>query len=356
MPLPPAALRLFSTQYGLFSRAQSRHLLTPAERRILRDNPDVEFSSRRVFHHVAVPATLGSQLLLPVLDASPGAWLWGPSAALWWGFSRDRDPTVHVARVDGTYPNPVGRIHQIGRLDPCDVTEHHGIPIARPERALLTLAAHETRRIKPSRLPGRRNGEDVILLRPAIRRLERVTDHAWSLGLIDPDFIHGMVERLSCQGRAGIVVMREVLRTRGPDHVPTESGAERRFEQILGYVAHNLERQVIVHDDQGFVGRVDYLGKPWPLVIEVNGELNHVTLTDRARDEARYQRLLAAGHSVLVVWQYDVWNRSRLVTQIVKQRLMSPDRVPTIHRPTPAPWELLADHPGRLAPPVGPAG
>jgi very-short-patch-repair endonuclease len=311
--------------------------------------------THRVFRHTAAPVTLGSQLLLPVLDAAPRAWLWGTSAARWWGFSRDRDPTVHVARVDGKYPNPLGRIHQIRRLDPCDVTVHHGIPVARPERVLLTLAAHETRRYKPSRLRDRRHGEDIVLLTPAIRKLARITDHAWSLGLVDPPFIHEMVERLSRQGRAGIVVMREVLRHRGADYVAPESGNEQRFEAVIGDLVASLDRQVVVNDARGLIGRVDYLARAWPLVIEINGELHHVTLTDRASDSARYERLLAAGYSVLVVWQYDVWHRPRQVRGHVRRLMQSPDRAPTVHRPTAAPWELLAGEAGRTVRSLRPA-
>jgi len=353
-PLPVHALSLFADQYGLLSRAQARDVLSEAERRVLSTHPDVEHISRRVFRHSAVPVTLGAQLLLPVLDATPRAWLWGASAARWWGFSRDRSPIVHVARVDGSYPKPLGRIHRIGRIDPCDVTLHHGIPIARPERVLLTLAAHETRRYRPSRLPERRNGEDLALLRPAIKKLEGVVDHAWSLGLIDAEFITSMVKRLQSRGRAGIVVLREALRDVGPDYVATDSGTERRFEDLLGVLADQFDRQVEISDDHGLIGRVDYLARRWPLVVEVNGELHHVTRSDRARDSRRYARLLAAGFSVVVVWQYDVWSAPDPVFRGVSGLLTNRDRVPTLHRPTAAPWQLLADSPGRVVSAIRP--
>lgn len=343
MPLPSPVLELFEQQHGLLARVQARALLDRNERRSLYRHGDVDHITTRVLRHRACPYGLGTRLCAPVLDALPGACLWERSAALWWGFGRDRSPVVHVARRSRPEPDAIGRLHRISDLDPLDVVLHDGIPTARPERTILSLAATETRKYRPSRLPDRRGGEDVILLTPAIRTIERILDHAWSLGLIDGEFIHDLLERQAVQGRNGIVVLREALRRRPPDYLPPESGAERRFEELLMDLVDQFQRQVEIEDPEGLIGRVDYLARRWPLVVEINGEFGHTSLSDRASDDVRYERLLSAGYSVLVLWQYDVWQRGDQVRRIVGRVLSRPDERPTLHRPTPAPWELLTD-------------
>lgn len=340
MSLPSSVHELLASQYGLVANVQLRSVLTPAELRSVYRSRELERVSARLLHHRAVPVSLGSVMGAGVLDALPDACLWSASAALWWGFGRTRDRVVHVGRRT-RIRRPVARIHRIRELDAVDVTVHQGLPVARPERVLLSLAAIETRRLMPSRLPDRRHGEDLILLRPAIERVERVTDQAWSAGLVNGEFIHEMVTRLEQRGRAGVVVLREVLRRRPPDYLPAESGTELRFEEVIGPDVHDLGRQVRIDDERGFIGRVDYGATTWPLIIEINGEPGHTSLTDRRADLARYERLMAAGYSILVWWSYDVWQRPALVADVTARLLRHPDDVPTLHRPTPPPWDLL---------------
>lgn len=340
--LPSIALQLFREQYGYIACRQLAETLTRNDRRRVYRHPDVERVNSRILRHLAVPSSLCGQLIAPVLDAGPGTVLWGSSASLLFGFGRDRDPLVHVARLLHSAPNPLGRVHRLVTLEPVDVTDHLGVPVARAERVILALAEAATRDWKPTRFK-HTELTDVQVLAPVIAHMAKVLDHAWSMGLIDGERIHDLCERMRGHGQAGIVVLRELLRTRPPDYIPPESGLEIRFEEIIGFLVSELDRQVEVFDAEGLIGRVDYHAKELPLVFEINGERFHTSLTDRAEDEARYRRILVTGRSVVVLWEYDVWQRSKQVRQVVTDRLRLRDPVPTLHRPTMAPWQLLPE-------------
>ena len=340
--LPPRVLDLFAVQYGHVAKEQLRNELTNAERKQVYRHPEVERVTSRVLHHRATGPSLGAQLILPVLHAAPGGRLWDVSAALWWGFGRDRAPVVHVARHRYPVPDPIGRVHYVSDLDPEDTCTHRGIPIARPERVILGIAATETHLAHPTARVRRRDGQEYLdALWPAITRTELVLEHAWRLGLIDGNYIHKLCERESGRGHAGIVVLRALLKTRPPDHRPTESGLELRFESTIGAAASQLERQITVDDGEGRIGRVDYMATKRPLVFEINGEAFHTSTIDRDRDERRYERLIACGLSVVVLWQYDVWHDAGRVAEIVRHFLMTDLGPPQLYRPTSAPWELL---------------
>lgn len=263
-----------------------------------------------------------------MLDAGPLGWLWSKTAATWWGLGRWRLTPVHVGRPRNSSRPPQGaQLHELRHVDPRDVTDHHGIPIARPERVLRWLAGALTHRW-PTR-------PDI-----AYDRLARTVDHAWREGLVDGRYLHELAERTGGKGRSGIVVLREVLASRPPDYLPAGSGAEERFEALLpAEVRAQLRRQVSVYDHCP-IGVLDYEARRWPLAIEINGEQWHTAFADREADRRRYERLLALGYSVLVLWQYDVWHDAGSVRAVVEHLLAHPDPVPTLHRPTPAPWEL----------------
>ena len=110
------------------------------------------------------------------------------------------------------------------------------------------------------------------------------------------------VERLrdichdAARNRPGRAVLQEVLRIRPEGAAPAESYLETRCVQVLrsGGVA-DFERQVVLQDSCGPIGRVDLrLGH---VVIEVVGWVAHHDKLDP--DSYRYARLTAAGFYVL---------------------------------------------------------
>lgn len=259
-----------------------------------------------------------------VLDCGRGAALWGKPAASHWGFSRFRRLPAHAATPRRrTRGSTLAQVHQVRHLDARDLTTHLDIPIARPEVVVLWLAGMWTHRL----------GHDLALLRTAV-----VLDQAWRQGLIDGDFVHDLAARSGGFGRSGIVVFRQALDTRPPGYKPAGSRLEERFEEVVSWnVRSQLERQVTV-DVEPTIRTVDFRLQRWPLVVEINGEAFHTSLTDRAADEERYARMLELGFSVVVFWEHDIWNDVALVRDTMSRLLACPDEVPTLHRPSPAPW------------------
>lgn len=332
--LPGSVLDLFARQYALAGRHQLRSRCTPAERRRCVRHPDVE-PVGRVLRHRAGVTDLGQQLLLPVLDAGRGAVLWGRAATHWWGFGRFRAFPVHVARPeDGTRGPHLGIIHTTRVLEPeLDLTVHRGIPIVRPERLLLWLARADTERY----------GHEIGAI-----RLERALDHAWREGLVDGHRIHELARRCSGKGNSGIVILRQLLEARPPDYRPTDSGLETRWEEVVGPMASQFRRQVILGDEAP-IGRFDQVHVDRPLVVEIHSEKFHTMPSDREDDAERVERLVAAGFCVVIYWQHDIWHDAETVRRSLAAVLAGPHR-PGLVRPTPAPYEpipasLRADRP-----------
>jgi very-short-patch-repair endonuclease len=327
--LPGSVLDLLGHQYSLVAGHQLRRICTPAERRRCRRDPHLEPLSSRVLRHRAASPELGQQLLAPVLDAGPDAVLWGYAATQWWGFGRFRSFPVDVAAAPcAVRPDLLGRIHQTTTVDPeLDLTVHRGIPIARPERLILWLAREFTQRW----------GHDVGAL-----RLERTVDHAWRQRLIVPTRIHELAERCSGKGNAGIVVLRHVLSSRPVDYRPTDSGLEARWEEVVGASARDFRRQVVLGDDAP-IGRFDMVHRTRPLVVEIHSEAFHTMPSDIERDARRLEGLLAAGFSVVIYWEHDIWHDAQTVRSSLRSILDRRDERPRIHRPTPAPYALRAD-------------
>ena len=324
--LPDAVVELLQSQAGLASRQQIRQLIPERDRRrrVYRD-PLLVAVTARVLRHRAVAPSSTQSVLVAVLDAGVDACLWGKSGATWFGFGRERLFPAHVAVTRARrYTGTVGQLHVVTDLQQRDLTRHLDVPVARPELIALWLAGAWTHRY----------GHDV-----AFQRMEKVLDQAWRQRLIDGAYIHELAARSGGRGRSGIVVFRQVLESRPPDYQPAGSGLEERFEETLpAAVRGRLRRQVTV-DVEPVIRTVDYCMDDRPVIVEINGEAWHSSLTDRAADDARYARLLELGFSVVVFWEYDVWNDAPAIRRAMARILDDPDLQPTLHRPTRAPWE-----------------
>ena len=64
-----------------------------------------------------------------------------------------------------------------------------------------------------------------------------------------------------------------------------------------------------------WAGRVDFRDYELALVAEINSEKHHSSLVDKAADAARLARLEAAGLTVLVFWDTQVWHEPATVIQ-----------------------------------------
>lgn len=327
--LPGSVVHLLERQYSLVATHQLRTQCTPAERRRCRRDPYLEAVGPRVLRHRAASPQLGQQLLAPVLDAGPDAILWGYAATQWWGFGRFRSFPVDVARPPCAVRRDfLGRLHQTTTLHrELDITVHRGIPIARPERLILWLAREFTSRY----------GHEVGAL-----RLERTIDHAWRLRLLAPARIHAVAEERAGKGNAGIVVLRTLLDERPVDYRPTDSNLEARWGEVVGALATQFRRQVVLGGDD-VIGRFDAVHVSRPLVVEIHSEAFHTMPSDIERDARRTEQLLAAGYSVVVYWEYDIWHDAQTVRSSLRRILDHPDERATLHQPTPPPFAHRPD-------------
>lgn len=324
--LPDSVLRLLRVQRGVIGRHQVRDVeCDPNRRRSIYRDPMLDHVTPRALRHRAVPWSIEQEVMVGVLDAGHDARLWGKPAACHWGFSRFLRLPVHVGiprrQISGDHK---AQLHRVRSFDSRDLTSHDDVPIARPESVVLWLAGMWTHRF----------GHDIAADRAAV-----ALDHAWRQRLIDGQFIHDLADRSGGSGRSGIVVLRRILEKRPPDYQPAGSRLEERFEAIVPWsVRQQLSRQVTV-DVEEAIRTVDFRLRCWPLIAEINGEAFHTSLTDRAADVERYERLLELGFSVVVFWEHDVWHDATVIREVMDHLARHPDPVPTLHRPTKAPWE-----------------
>jgi len=199
-----------------------------------------------------------------VLACGPGAALSHESAAALWGigpFPPAVEVTIPIAsprRCDGV------RIHRRPGLLATHVTVRNAIPVTKPVRTAIDLAAR---------------------LGPA--RLERMINEADRLGLFSPE---GLLAALGCYpGVRGVGPLRSILGARV--FQLTDSELERRFLRIVerARLPHPLAQQ----DVGGF--RVDFFWPDLGLVVETDGLTYHRTPSQQARDRVRDQTHLAAG-------------------------------------------------------------
>lgn len=324
--VPDNLLELLRRQRGLAAGHQVCDLVPDRhQRRTLYAQPEIDWVTPRVIRHKVVPWSTEQDLMLGILDAGRDGLLWGKFAACRWGFGRFPQLPPHVA-VDRR--NAVGerlaQVHLLRHIDPRDRTWHDNIPIARPELVVLWLAGMWTHRF----------GHDIAVDRTAV-----ALDHAWRQRLIEGELVHELADRSGGHGRSGIVVLRRVLENRPPDYQPAGSRLEERFEEIVSWAVRSKLRRQVTVDVGSPIRTVDFKLETWPLVAEINGEAFHTSLTDRTADDERYARFLDLGLSVVVFWEHDIWHDARTVADAMLHLARNRDAVPTLHRPTKAPWE-----------------
>ena len=203
-------------------------------------------------------------------------------AAVLWDVLDDRPGTIHVTATTQRRP-PVGvSLHRTGALPAADVASHHGIPVTRPARTLLDLAATA----KPGDL-------ERALTEARIRRMIRDDE---------------LRERMA--GRRGARALAALLAD-GPNL--TRSEAERRLLSLLARA--QLPRPVA----NARVERheVDALWPERKLIVEVDGYAYHSGRAAFERDRLRDAALQIAGYRVLrTTWRQLAERPEALVAQI----------------------------------------
>jgi len=295
-------LTLASDQHGAFSTDQALMAgATPALLRTWTRSGRLERTSQHTLRVPGAPHTPQQQAILAVLDAGPGAVLSHDSGAALWdlpGFALEPHHVLapRAGRRREHVPTLNQSLHQSLRIPEHHVVVLDGIPVTSPTRLVFDLA---------------RTLSDI--------RLARVADNLWARRLTTGALLHDMLRELAARGRPGIQRMRLLLEDRGPDYRPPESNLEARFQAIMRSAGIlDLERQVNIGDDRGWLGRLDFLDRRRALIVEVDSDRFHTALVDKARDAAQRAALVAAGYRVLAVAEFDVWHRPWLVIDAVR--------------------------------------
>jgi very-short-patch-repair endonuclease len=296
-----ALYELAERQHGFVTRFQARGAgLTRAALLHRMRHGDWTPHGRRVLHRSGTPWTRASPLMRAVLDAGPGAVVSHTTAAAWWGLPGFDLLTIHITRPRGTTCAPVAfadHVHEVLDLTTEQVTVLDGVPIVRPERVIFELCA---------------------TTHPL--RAERALDTGWAKALYSGASLRRIHRQLACRGRGGTVLLRELLRARGPGWTPPASNLEARFQTIMREALLGpWRRQVDLGDDARWCGRVDFVSTTLPLIVEVQSERYHSALIDKAHDAVRRKGLEDAGLVVVEVWDREIWTARHEVVAAIRE-------------------------------------
>ena len=298
VPLPASVLEIAERQHGLalVDAVRLAGITREALRHAVRHG-DAEQVTARVLRLPGTPRTGHQRVLAAVLDASPGAFACGPTAASLWGIRGYPLGPVHVTRGRGVSGRRthLAVLHEVKRILPRHVTVLDAIPVVRPERLALELCASEHR-----------------------PRAARAVDDMWRRRLLSGRSLRRLVEDASVQGRPGIQALRAVLDERGDDYVPTASNLESRFAAILARAGLPEMRRQVDSGGDSWVGRVDFRDAWLPLIVEIQSERYHSALTDKQADEARLAALRDAGFEVVEITENQVWHHPDKVVRLVE--------------------------------------
>lgn len=283
--------------------------------------------SRRVLQVAGSPQTDEARLQAAILDAGGGAVLHGASALAWMGLRRFDLREIHVVRRRETTRGlpRLSVLHRHRALTDEDVVIVRGVPSVTAIRAIWSEASRFSA---------------PALFERGMRRVGRILDDAHVAGLVTWDELHRSMHRLARRGRAGTRIMRELARSRPPGSSPTESRNEDRFEEVLRLARRRgFVRQVVAGGSRP-LGRVDFLDDELALVVEVNSLAFHSTPSDEAADRKRYAEFNAAGFTVAVVWEPDLWSATLAVIDVInlaRGRTTRGEPPSVIHSPS-CPW------------------
>jgi very-short-patch-repair endonuclease len=307
------SLRALSRAQNCVFTTEQAHAVGATESRLRHavDSGQLVRLAPRIFSLGGVPLTPEVLLTAAYLEAGGQSALSLESAAAHWSFSGFMALPAQVTRLrDGTFP-PVSlaKVHTTRVLPDSHVVDLGPIRVTTPTRTLFDLAP--------------RVGE---------ARIERLLDRAWARGLTSGPLLVRTLDELRGKGRAGIRVMRALIDARGADYRPPESGQESRFAQLLNDDGQPpMERQVDVGDDV-WIGRVDFIDRDARVVVEIDSELYHTSISDRRADDHRRAELEAAGWTVIRISQHELWHDPRAVQRRVRAARKLAGRTRTLVR------------------------
>jgi very-short-patch-repair endonuclease len=290
MEIDDAIHALAARQHAAVSIDQALELgaTRPMLRHRVRTNR-LHLATRHVLTVPGAPPVYRQRLMVAALDGGPGAFVSCDASAASWrlaGFGHLRIRTIDVSRPRGgaRRPSTVARIHEVRDLAGGHTTVLHGIPIATATRTVFELAGS----VHPL-------------------RTERALDSALAHNLTSHALLVRMLDDWADHGRAGTVLMRELIEARPPDYVPPASNLEARFNTLAARHGLGRFRRQVNIGGEVWIGRVDFLSERCPLVVEVQSTEFHEALCDETADERRFAALRAAGFTPVAVWDHEIW-------------------------------------------------
>jgi very-short-patch-repair endonuclease len=224
-----------------------------------------------------------------VLSCGPTAALSHWSAGALWGIADEKheiEVSVRTCTRRGRRGSGV-RLHRRECLCSEELACHEGIPVTRPTRTLVDLAA---------------------LAGPA--GIERLVNEADRLNLVNPESLSASLG--SYRGQRGVARLREALDSR--TFRLTDSELERRFLRLA------REARLPVPETgsrlNGF--KVDFHWPDMGLVVETDGLRYHRTPAQQARDRERDQAHVAAGLTALRFTHAQVFHEPERVRQTLR--------------------------------------
>lgn len=285
-------LGLTSTQHGYATRRQLRDAgLTPRQIQRRLDTGVLRSVHRGLYLQAGVRPGYDGKVLAGLLVAGDGAASHGTAARLHGISGYERH-----ARIDITVPRAVNvryrgaRFHRTDVLEPVDVqTSSSGVPVVRPERMIIGVAAQQ-----PDRA-------GVIIDRTVLAGLATV-DRVWRY-----------LTRYSGPGCPGTAAVREALLRRHPQQRPPESQLEEEWIAALArHGVTGLIPQLPVATEDGTL-RID-LGDPELMAgFEFDSRIWHSSEEDYRRERRKRYLLSKAGFRIFPVTEFDLHERAAAV-------------------------------------------
>lgn len=289
-----------ATQHGLLTRRQAREggLTKEMLQRRVRSGHLV-FVTPRVLKIGGSATSPWQSVMAGVLDIGPAAYASHITAAAMWGV-----PNVPVEPVDVSVERYVRRnrapvrVHHLTVIPPDQRAVLYDIPLTAPAFTVLCVTGTY----------GARRGAHVL-------------DHLLGRRDVTLEEVWDVVDGLSKQGRNGLRDLRKLLDDRADHEPPAESNNERRFEYLArGAGITTLRRQANVNAPT-WVGRVDFEDIDLPFIVEIQSERYHTSWAARRADAERIRKLEAAGYTVLVIWDHELWfDADAVVDRLIKTR------------------------------------
>jgi len=293
-------------QHGLITTAQLRERgFTPAMIRTALTAGRLSVTHPGIYRSVGSAASTEQRLLAAVLRAGEPASASHRSGGWLWSLIRDTE-RVEILVPEGARTKPKNvTVHRSADFDPNHFTTKRGIPVTKPARTIVDLAA--------------------VLAAPA---LAEVVDRALVTGLVSQAGLRAMIGELARSGREGPPALRRVL----DDHPLGGHRPESVIESVMAnIVRHSAVADRIVYQHVVTLGRqrfrLDFAAPHVKAGIEVLGLREHGTRQAVIDDSERRRLLRLAGWDLIEYTKTEMSRAPRRVADEISRFIEDRERM-----------------------------